>query len=338
METSSKLQQTVENKNVTGKVTLKEAIKLILKFALVGVIFWLLFRKGLVTAESIRKIFASPFLLLFNILLMFLNFFFSTIRWRLLLKCHQVQISFKKAIQYSFIGQFFNIALPGAVSGDFVKAVYVSAKFKEKKAAILGSILFDRVIGVSALAIVAAIAAGFSQIVDWGGQLPRVLLYSIYGLGFCVVFFFSYLLLSHRHDPILHLFKWLTRKNSKFGALERLYVGIMHYRHHSSEVARALGLSLIIHFFIVTVAFLLANTLSVEPLPFVGLSVIVPIGMLATAIPVLPAGVGTGHAAFYGLFQLVHSSQGAEVFSWIVFFQVGLGLLGGMVYLRSRLE
>lgn len=332
METSSELQQK------TANLSPKEIVKLVLKFALVGAIFWLLFRKGLVTADSIHKIFSSPFVLLFNIFLVILNSLFSTYRWMLLLRCHQVNLTFLETLRYALIGNFFNIALPGAVSGDVVKAVYIAAKFKEKRASVFGSILFDRVLGVSALVIVGAVSAVFSQFVSWGGDLPNALLYSIYFLGAGVMAFFTYLFTSHQRDPVLKFFKSLTKRNAKLGSLERVYIGIMHYRNHFSEVSWSLLLSLVIHFFVVTVAFLLANTLSPEPLPFVALSVIVPIGMLATAIPVLPAGVGTGHAAFYGLFHLVGSAQGAEVFSWLVFFQVGLGIIGGIVYLRTKME
>ncbi len=321
-----------------NKVDFKSKVKLALKFLLVVFIFWLLFRKGLVTAESGRKVIQSPTVLALECLLMCLNLVFSTVRWRFLLKCHGVDLRFKDTLTYSFIGNFFNIALPGAVSGDVVKAVYVSAKFKEKRSSLLGSILFDRVIGLSALVIVGTVSAAVSQSVDWGGSLPHFLLFSVYGMGFGVFLFFAYLFLSHRRDPVLHFFKKLTHWNSKLGSMERVYVGVMHYRHHASEVMRSLMMSVLIHFLLVTIVFLLANTLSAQPLPFIGLSVVAPIGVLATAIPVLPAGVGTGHAAFYYLFKLVGSSQGAEVFSWLVFLQVALGLVGGVVYLRTKLE
>lgn len=332
METSSELQQK------TARLSPKEILKLVLKFALVGAIFWLLFRKGLVTSESIQKVISSPKLLAFNLFLIILNTLFSTYRWKLLLQCHQVYLTYWETLRYGLIGSFFNFALPGAVSGDVVKAVYIAAKFKEKRSSIFGSILFDRVLGVSALVIVGAVSAVISQFVNWGGELPNTLLYSVYLLGACVASFYAYLFISHKADPVLKVLKWMTKKHSKLGSLERIWVGIMHYRNHFSETFRALLLSLVIHFFVVTVAFMLASELSTNPLPFIALAVIVPIGMLATAIPVLPAGVGTGHAAFYFLFQLVGSAQGAEVFSWLVFLQVGISLFGGIVYLRTKLE
>ena len=37
---------------------------------------------------------------------------------------------------------------------------------------------------------------------------------------------------------------------------------------------------------------------------FLGLLVVVPLGLVITAIPILPGGVGTGHVAFSTFFQL----------------------------------
>ena len=89
---------------------------------------------------------------------------------------------------------------------------------------------------------------------------------------------------------------------------------------------------------LVVIAFLLTDNISNQQIPLIALAVIVPIGMLATSIPVLPAGVGTGHAAFYALYKLVGSDQGAEVFSLIVLFQILVGVVGGIVFFKVSAE
>jgi len=59
-------------------------------------------------------------LLMANILIM--------MRWRWFVLTKGIALSCLKAIELSFIGLFFNLALPGGVSGDFVKAYYLSAR------------------------------------------------------------------------------------------------------------------------------------------------------------------------------------------------------------------
>ena len=48
--------------------------------------------------------------------------FLGPIRWQLLLRAQGIKLSMGRTAQLTLIGNFFNIALPGAVSGDFVKA------------------------------------------------------------------------------------------------------------------------------------------------------------------------------------------------------------------------
>src|SRR5690606_34984330 len=117
----------------------------------------------------------------------------------------------------NLVGNFFNIALPGAVSGDFVKAVYVSEDFPDKRAPVFGSMVFDRLLGVSAMILVGAFSGLLSLILPWGGSLPAVLLYAIGFLGVGVAVFFLYLFLSHKADPLFKLLQFFTRRSEKLG-------------------------------------------------------------------------------------------------------------------------
>jgi hypothetical protein len=334
LETSSKSYNATEPEALAPSVSPKERLKLFLKFALVAAVFFFLYQRGFITAESFRKLAASPLTWLFCTFLTILNTVLGALRWQVLLRTQDVVLSFREVFQLNMVGAFFNIALPGAVSGDFVKAVIVARKFKEKRALIFGSMIFDRILGVSAMVFVGAVSAILSVLVPWGGSLPQVLLVSIWAVGAGAAFFFIYLFLSHKNDPILALLRIFTRRSEKLGSIERLYQGVMGYRVHPRRILKAIALSIAIHLFLILVAFFITKAISDQSLSVFAIAVVVPIGMLATTIPVLPAGVGTGHAAFLGLFHLVGSGQGAEVFSMIVLYQVLLGVVGGFVYLR----
>ena len=325
LETSSEL-QTVGN---------KERIKLFAKFALVGLVFWFLAKKGLVTAESFKHLVATPFTVLVISLLMAINTILGSVRWKGLLDAKGAILSIKRVFELNMIGNFFNIALPGAVSGDFVKAVFVSKQFPDRRAGVFGSMLLDRVLGMSAMIFVGAISATLSHFIEWGGSLPDVLLASICTLGLGVFLFLVYMFISHKKDPLFSLLKWVTKRHTRLQLIDKLYMGVMDYRSRPRAVVLAVTQSLVIHMLLVLIAFSISEAVSTTPISLVALAVIVPIGMLATTIPVLPAGVGTGHAAFYALFKLVGSDQGAEVFSLIVLFQVIVGMIGGVIYLRN---
>lgn len=334
METSSKSLNPAEANSEIPRVGIKDRAVLLIKFSIVGLVFYFLHRKGLITPDSFRKLVASPVIWMVCTGLTLLNTVFGALRWQVLLRTQGVELGFGETLRLNLIGAFFNIALPGAVSGDFVKAMVLVKEHRSNRAGIFGSLVFDRILGVSAMVFVGAFSALLSVLVPWGGSLPPVLLGSIGAVGAGAVFFFLYLFLSHRRDPLLLVLRFFTRRHDKLAAVERLYLGVMGYRAWPKRILKAVVLSILIHLFLIMTSFLIAETISQDGLSFFAIAVIVPIGMLATAIPVLPAGVGTGHAAFLGLFHLVGSSQGAEVFSMIVLYQVMMGVLGGLVYLR----
>ena len=323
----------------TNEVSIKERVKLGLKFSLVFGVFFYLYKKGLITANSFEKLFSSPKSVLFCSVLMAVNTVLGAIRWRILLRTQGAELRFVEVLKLNLIGAFFNIALPGAVSGDFVKAVHVAEKFKDKRAAVFGSMLFDRILGVSAMVFVGSFSALLSVFIPWGGALPDLLIYTVGGVGFAVIAFYLYLFLSHRKDPVFQILQFFTKRHEKLGMIDRLYHGVMGYRAYPKRVLKAIAFSMVIHMMMIIMAFVITETISPGGgLPFLPIAVVVPIGMLATAIPVLPAGVGTGHAAFYALFKMIGSDQGAEVFSLIVLYQVLAGVVGGVIYLKYLAE
>jgi uncharacterized protein (TIRG00374 family) len=334
LETSSKLQSNTVSTETATKISFKERVMLIGKFALVGLIFYYLYSKGLVTADSFHRLFSNTQTLVVCLVLMTIMNILGAMRWRVLLDTQGARLSFWEVLKLNLIGSFFNIALPGAVSGDFIKAIYVAKQFKDKRAAVFGSMLFDRILGVTAMVFVGAFAALLSVFIPWGGSLPPVLLYSVGAIGLASVLFYVYLFASHKRDPILKILQVFTRRSEKLGAIDRLYQGVVNYRKHPRRVLKAIPLSILIHIFLVGVAFFISKAICITPISPMALAVIVPLGMLATAIPVLPAGVGTGHAAFYALFKIAGSDQGAEIFSLIVLYQILFGLIGGVIYLK----
>jgi len=63
---------------------------------------------------------------------------------------------------------------------------------------------------------------------------------------------------------------------------------------------------------------------------------LVPLGLLVTAVPIAPAGIGTGHAAFGWLFLRLGSKAGANVFNLFILVQLALASVGGFFYLGFR--
>src|SRR4051812_34437121 len=63
----------------------------------------------------------------------------GVLRWQWLLRVQGIELPLLRTFEFSLIGNFFNIALPGAVSGDLVKAFYIGREVEGKRARSFGA-------------------------------------------------------------------------------------------------------------------------------------------------------------------------------------------------------
>jgi len=306
------------------------------KILFVAGLLYFLTQKGFISIQDTRRAFTRWDLLLPAFLMMFLNIFLSALRWQWLLEAQEIHISLIRNFQLSFIGNFFNIALPGAVSGDLIKAYYLGKEVSGNRGRAFGAILFDRVAGLSALVLVSAVAVLFGH----AHLAPSVVLGTrtfLWTAAFFVVSFYAYLfLLRENHDPVLRVLRSIENRIPKFASIVRIYQGMRHYHHHRMTVIKVLAISLVIHLLVGWVCLQFAQALGESKLGLLPIYVVVPLGLLITAVPIAPAGVGTGHAAFSYFFSLMGSARGADLYTLFALMNLCLGTLGGVVYLRFK--
>jgi len=80
------------------------------------------------------------------------------VRWWYLVRALDIPCRFADAIRIGFWGYLFNLAPLGIVGGDLVKAVMLAHEHRQYRAKAVASVLFDRVIGLYILFIVASAA------------------------------------------------------------------------------------------------------------------------------------------------------------------------------------
>lgn len=320
-------------------------LKILLKTTLVTGLLYFLTRKGFISMESTRRAFGQWRLMLAAFALMSLNTLLGALRWHWLLRAQNIRLKGRRTLELTLVGNFFNVALPGAVSGDFVKAYYVGHEIQGHRAQAFGSILFDRVAGLSALVFVSgvAMALGLGSFAGHGsdGTLAASLLSELkpflLAATLAVIGFYGYLfLVRERHDPVLLALRKIEHALPRAHSLTQIYLGLRHYHHHRLIVLRVFALSVFIHTLVGTTLYLFALALGDPGIPLYGLFTVFPLGLLVTAVPVAPAGVGTGHAAFAYLFGLIGSVRGADIFTMYALSNLFFGGVGGLVYLRFR--
>ena len=124
----------------------------------VGLIAWLA-QRGAVDTQTLLGVLARPLTLGPVVLLAMLGISMSAWRWQLLVRAEGIPMPLKAALQLTWIGHFFNMVFPGAVSGDAVKMYYVGHLAPTRREEAWTTVLADRVIGMVALVSGATAAA-----------------------------------------------------------------------------------------------------------------------------------------------------------------------------------
>jgi len=283
---------------------------------------------------------------------------FSMLRWHYLMNSVGLNSTPLTALRLGFIGVFFNNVVPGLTGGDLVKAVYVTRENPQQRSAAVVSVIVDRIIGIVALALVAAVVIpfNFSQY----GQAAT----GIYGF-LVVTAVTAVLALSRRTKAKIRSLLEKVGFNADSrgaGALTKVDQAVSMYRDRIRQIIIALGMSVVVHMLIIVAISIFAGALidgvttelsdmdpseavarqaELEVFDSLGLDAycsIIPIIMIISALPVAPNGWGVGEAAFVYFFGEAGVAK-ADATSLSLTFRLTatlISLLGGVFLLLDR--
>jgi hypothetical protein len=137
----------------------------VLAFALLGLAVWMNQDEllGVFEREINKRLFALSFGVYLAALV--LTFF----RWYLLVRALDLPFRFRDALRLGFIGNVFNLVIPGAVGGDVIKGAFLCREQSRKTQAV-ASMVIDRLVGLIGLFLL----AGLSGIGAWSGANTEV--------------------------------------------------------------------------------------------------------------------------------------------------------------------
>jgi uncharacterized protein (TIRG00374 family) len=310
-------------------------VKTAAKFAVaIFLTFWVV-QRGALDPKALKIAFEpTAFLLLGGLALG--QVMANNARWLFLLKGQGFETTLKRTLPLTLMGLFFNYAMPGSVGGDIIKGYYLAQDHPEQKLAAGVSVFMDRLIGFFVMVLSGSLAIlMFRDRLDHDPRLVAIgtgtLLVTI---AFIVILAFS---LSRRlQSPLKWLSKWLERMPGH-RLIEEIYRAMHAYRYRTRELWIALLLSALNQVLLVLFFYVAADLLGEGRIPLSVFWFCIPIGLVAQAVPITPAGVGVGQAVFYFLFQaaLEQPTQvGTVGITLIQIFQFLLGLIGAIYYLR----
>ena len=311
---------------------MKKLLIMLLKMLLVGSILVYLVQSGRLNFEKLMLFKDAPEILAMMIgVLVLVVVPMATFRWWLLLRAIGVQVKPKQIFILTWIGNFFNTTLPGAVTGDVVKGYYViKAQQEEGRTRAFMTLLIDRFVGLFGLIVMAFLALVLNLELILSQERLHSLAWMITVLFGGTVVFYTIALFSFKEgrDPFIRLFQRLPAKKISL----KVYSAFKSYQHQKTTLLLTLLLAIGIHTLIALLFFQVAQLMGIEEMELATQFFLMPIGLITVAIPLAPGGIGIGHAAFESLYQLAGFSGGADIFNLFIIVQLGVFLLGGIPY------
>lgn len=301
----------------------------------VGLIYWLI-SSGKLDFQLLKSLKEHPLAIFLATALCILNFILISFRWKTILRARsQVTLPIMGLLKITWIGQFFSSVLPGSVSGDLVKMLYIQ-KFDSSfsKKFVLASILIDRVMGLCGLILL----VGISSLV-FGNQISahspamtpllnvNYLLMTMVILGFLIFYF-----LHNGVRRILKRVEDIAFKNI-FSKIINLWDDLVLIKH---QMLKAIAISVVVQFIAVIIFWSLIQPFVEEHMNFKEALAFIPIGLMTLALPVAPSGLGVGHAIFQKLFELSSISNGASLFNLYFVVCLAVNIIGVIPYLTSK--
>jgi uncharacterized protein (TIRG00374 family) len=257
----------------------------------------------------------------------------NAVKWRVLLAAQGVPVPLRPAVEFQFIGFFFNNFLP-MVGGDVMRG-YGLARYTDRTADAAVSVIVDRIIGLMAYMSTAVVAAFITIGLTGRADLEEVELIAV--LAFVALALGFALLLSRRlRGLISRVFAWgpLTR-------LSPLWEGISDafnaYRFRYRTLVVAFGVGLLGIMCTAFVNWCLSRAMG-GLMPLSAIFLFNPLIALLGMIPIFIAGLGLNQTAYPFFFGLVGVPQGhALAVSLLMQVVIILGSLpGGLFWLRGR--
>lgn len=323
------------------RTTVKQRILTVLKIGVpAAIIAWLLWT---IPEEQLYQLQQRPkdwSRLALSLLVVWVAVVLTFIRWFLLVRALRLPFRLIDAFRLGFLGYLFNFVGAGNVGGDLFKAYFIAREQAGRRPEAVATVVVDRVIGLYALLLLtsgAILLGGVPAATPEVRILCRLALLAT-GVGGLAV-----LMLLVPGFTSGAVSEFLTSLPKCGPLLGKLITAVRIYRRKWGVVVLALAMSLFSHGLFALSLYLIAAAMFTHVPTLWEHFFIVPLGLVAGALPFTPAGFGTFEFAIEKLYQLVPTTSPADVSGVLValvyrLMTILVASLGMLVYWSSRSE
>lgn len=291
-------------------------------------ITWLV-QSGALRWPSIARMFASPGLVAIALGFVIANYALLAMRLTAIVRAAGGRLGLWVAMRFTLAAAFAGWLIPGGLGSDLTKAYLLGRAMNGDSARGIGIATLDRVLGLAALTALAVAGQLVAIETVWPRPVLRAMFLACAALlaGFGVLFAVGVMLSGRICSRVV------VETGGPFGVLKRVLNSIAEAGRRPGLAAAAFGWSLVAQASIVAAAVVVCIALN-GAMPNLVTCALVPVGLVANALPLSPGGLGVGETVFETLFTLAGTSGGAETaLSWRAIAVVGS--LPGLLYLVS---
>lgn len=267
-----------------------------------GIVLWLLANVEPAQLAALRERPKNWPLLIAAFGLSFVAICITFLRWYLLVRAINLPFRLRDAFRLGFLGYLLNFVSVGAVGGDLFKAFFIAHEQPGRRAEAVATVVVDRMIGLYALLLVTSAAILLGNMPDPTPALSTIckMTYAATVLGgVCVL---MVLIPGFTRGS---LSEWLSGLPKIGGLIQQVLTSVRIYRNKKRVMAAILGMSMGSHSLFAVALYLIAIALFDTPPTLPDHLIIVPLSMVAGALPFTPAGLGTFEYAMGELYTFV---------------------------------
>lgn len=300
-----------------------------------GLLIWLLKRIDMShLGEAIQTAFSHPEWLAAGILFTFMGLLSGVIRWWIILRAQGITLSGWQTFRIFFIGQFFNVFMPGACGGDVARAFYVvKSSLKGSRAEAASTVFIDRAIGL--FAIIACCCGVISLRLPFIFRQQETEIPGIMMLSFLLIALLGLFALFRRNlFEHFEFFRKLEYQSKLGGLVRRAYDTVYLLRSMPMVLGKALVFSVLNLVFLTLACYSFGHSLELD-LRWIDYFTLFPIITVLSAIPLTPGALGIRENLFVAMFGVLGTAPAAALSLSLINYAGGAAcsLLGGIFFI-----
>jgi glycosyltransferase 2 family protein len=297
------------------------AIKLIVSLSVVA---WIVYGVDMHDLQAVLQEVDVPILAGATLLLAASTLIVSW-RWGIVLRRLNADIHWIERVSNCFVGQFFNQTLPSTVGGDGVR-MWLARRSGMALRTAANSVLIDRLMGLTAPMVLALVGLPWLTQLNPSGEAPLAVAFTA-TLGLVGLLSLTAL---DKLPKVVTAARFIA-------PITTLSVDARVSLFQGKSGLLVLACSLLVHLGLAVAVWLIAVSLSIQ-VTLLACTVLVPMVMVVSAIPISVAGWGLREGAMVAAFSLVDvpAEQSFAVSLLFGLCMVVAGLPGGVLWLRRR--